>query len=360
MKNTLNIKDLSWEDIKTLVEELKLPKFRAEQIWRGIYQENSLEAEDLTLLPKEQRALLAENYKFNSFKSYKKFVSVDGSVRFLFELWDGEKVESVFMPWHDEDGNLERATICVSSQIGCGLDCKFCATGTMGLTRNLKASEIIDQIIVTEKDLGIELSNIVFMGMGEPLLNFNNVIKTIENLTVGPHKKFRRKRITVSTSGVIPGIRKLAELDPPVKLALSLHATTNGVRDKIVPLNQKHGLNPLLLEIEKYYRKTRMPLTYEYIPFKDLNDSDDDAKRLAKIAKRVMSRVNLIPFNDISFTEPTGISASLKPCSSDEMVEFAERVKHYGGVATIRDTFGRDIDAACGQLALSEKTSENI
>jgi 23S rRNA (adenine2503-C2)-methyltransferase len=358
MKNTLNIKDLSWEDIKTLVSELELPKFRAEQIWRGIYQTLAIDADELTLLPKDQRELLNKNYRFSSFKSYKKFISVDGSVKFLFELHDGEKVESVYMPWHDEDGNLERATICVSSQIGCGLDCKFCATGTMGLTRNLKTSEIIDQIIYTEKDLDVELSNIVFMGMGEPLLNFNNVYKSIENLTGGPFQKFRRKRITVSTSGVIPGIRKLAEMEPPVKLALSLHATTNGVRDKIVPLNQKSNLETLLLEIEKYYRKTKMPLTYEYIPFKDMNDSDLDAKRLAKIAKRVLSRVNLIPFNDISFTEPTGISAQLKPVSDAEMVEFAQKVKSYGGVATIRDTFGRDIDAACGQLALSEKESE--
>ncbi|MDC1068379.1 23S rRNA (adenine(2503)-C(2))-methyltransferase RlmN [Candidatus Kapabacteria bacterium] len=358
MTNKLNIKDLSWEDLNTLTQQLELPKFRAEQIWRGLYQHLAISSEEMKLIPKVQRDLLDKNYRFNSFQSYKKFVSIDGSVKFLFELWDGEKVEAVYMPWHDEEGKLERATICVSSQIGCGLDCKFCATGTMGLTRNLKASEIIDQIITCEKDLGITLTNIVFMGMGEPLLNFNNVMKSIENLSGGPFKKFRRKRITVSTSGVIPGIRKLAELQPPVKLALSLHATTNGARDKIIPLNQKSGgLNPLLLEIEKYYRKTKMPLTYEYIPFKGLNDTEQDAKRLAKIAKRVPSRVNLIPFNDISFTEPTGISASLRPVDDKKMNEFVNQIKSFGGVAIVRDTFGSDIDAACGQLALSEKES---
>jgi 23S rRNA (adenine2503-C2)-methyltransferase len=358
MKTNLNIKDLTWGDLQTLSQELGLPKFRSEQIWRGVYQNLALDASELNLIPKEQRELFADHYRFNSFKSYKKFVSIDGSVKFLFELWDGEKVESVYMPWHDEEGELERATICVSSQIGCGLDCKFCATGTMGLTRNLKTSEIIDQIIITEKELGVELTNIVFMGMGEPLLNFNNVIKSIENLTGGPFKKFRRKRITVSTSGVIPGIRKLATMSPPVKLALSLHATTNGVRDQIVPLNQKSNLANLLLEIEKYYRETKMPITYEYIPFKDMNSSEQDAKRLAKIAKRVPSRVNLIPFNDISFTEPTGISAQLKPVDDAAMQTFANQIREFGGVATIRDTFGRDIDAACGQLALSEKESD--
>lgn len=355
MKKTVNIKDLSWEDILTLTQELELPKFRAEQIWRGLYQTLALSGQELNLIPNEQRDLLENNYHFSSFKSWRKFVSVDGSVKFLFELLDGEKVEAVYMPWNDEEGNLERATICVSSQIGCGLDCKFCATGTMGLTRNLKASEIIDQIIVTEKELGVRLTNIVFMGMGEPLLNFNNVFKAIENLTGGPYQKFRRKRITVSTSGVIPGIRKLMEMDPPVKLALSLHATTNGVRDKIVPLNQKSGLSPLLEAVEMYYRKTNLPVTYEYIPFKNLNDTEQDAKRLAKIGKRVPSRINIIPFNDISFTEPTGISAELKPSRTDHILKIAKQIKKYGGVATIRDTFGKDIDAACGQLALSEK-----
>jgi 23S rRNA (adenine2503-C2)-methyltransferase len=193
--------------------------------------------------------------------------------------------------------------------------------------------------------------------MGEPLLNYNNVVKTITNLSSGPFQKLNPKRITVSTSGVIPGIKKLGNLDRPVKLALSLHATTNGVRDKIIPLNEKTELKPLLAEIDEYYRKTKLPVTYEYIPFDGMNDTLEDAKRLAKVAKRVPSRVNLIPFNDISFTEPTGISAQLKPTPMDKVYEFAENIRKFGGVVTIRDTFGKDIDAACGQLALSEKES---
>ena len=352
-----NIKSLNYHELEDFVTESGFPAYRAEQLFREIYLKGKISLNEIGLIPQELKDKLEETFVFDSFKSKSKQTSVDGSVKFLFELFDGNKIEAVYMPWQNDDGKSVRTTICVSSQVGCALDCKFCATGTLGLTRNLDAHEIVSQVLEAEKELGDQITNIVFMGMGEPLLNFSNLAKSIEILSDSKFPKVRRKKITVSTSGVIPKITRLAQLDPPVKLALSLHATTNGVRDKIVPLNQKSNISGLMDKVEEYYRMTKLPITYEYIPFKDLNDTIEDAKRLAKIAKRVPSRVNIIPFNDISFTEPTGISASLKPSSTERIVEFSNEIKKFGGAVTIRDTFGEDIDAACGQLALSDKQS---
>lgn len=356
MEKKINIKSLSLKDLEEFCKENKIAKFRAEQIFKQIYFSGADSIENMKLIPSDVKDILLEHFDFDSFSSVKKFVSIDGSVKFLFTLQDGNKIEAVYMPWiTDEDEKPERTTLCVSSQIGCALDCKFCATGTMDLKRNLEAHEIVSQVLVVEKEIGEKISNIVFMGMGEPLLNFKNVLKSIDILSDLKFPKIARKKITVSTSGVIPKIYKLADLEKPVKLALSLHATTNGVRDKIVPLNQKSNISELMDAIEYYYRKTKLPITYEYIPFENMNDTDEDAKRLAKIYKRVPSRINLIPFNDISFTNPQGISAELKPTKANEIQRFSTQIRNYGGVVTIRDTFGSDIDAACGQLALSEK-----
>lgn len=356
MNNKENIKSLTFKEIEEFCNDNNIPKFRAEQIFRQIYFSGANSFESMKLITSEVKEILNNNFEFNSFKDFKKFISIDGSVKFLFTLHDGNKIEAVYMPWiTDEDDKPERTTLCVSSQVGCGLDCKFCATGTLGLMRNLETHEIVSQILVVESELNEKITNIVFMGMGEPLLNFKNVKNSIEILSDIKIPKISRKKITVSTSGVIPKIYKLAEFAKPVKLALSLHATTNGVRDKIVPLNQKSNISELMDAIEYYYRKTKLPITYEYIPFQNLNDTDEDAKRLAKICKRVPSRINLIPFNDISFTNPQGISAELKPTSTAEIQRFSTQIRNYGGVVTIRDTFGSDIDAACGQLALSEK-----
>ena len=356
MKTKTNIKSLTLQEIESFCIENNIPKFRAEQIFRQIYFSGAESIETMKLITSEIKEKLIENFEFESFKSYKKFISIDGSVKFLFTLLDGNKIEAVYMPWlTDEDDKPERTTLCVSSQVGCAMGCEFCATGTLGLKRNLETDEIVSQILIVEKELKEKITNIVFMGMGEPLLNFKNVITSIEILSDLKIPKIARKKITVSTSGVVPKIYKLAELEKPVKLALSLHATTNGVRDKIIPLNKKSNISELMDAIEYYYRKTKLPITYEYIPFENLNDTDEDARRLAKICKRVPSRINIIPFNDISFTNPEGIAAQLKPTSSAEIQRFYSQIRNYGGVATIRDTFGSDIDAACGQLALSEK-----
>ena len=329
-------------------------KYRASQLLNGIYVEKSENFHDISTLPIELKDYLRDNFTFNSLKVKRIRKSSDSSVKYLFELADGKSVEAVYMPWFDEsDGIIERVTLCISSMAGCPVECAFCATGTMGFIRNLETAEIIDQILFVEKDLNTKITNIVFMGMGEPLLNFNNVAKSIELLTLPQNKMLSRKRITLSTVGITAKIKHLADSKNPVKLAISLHATTNGFREKIIPMAKGVKLNDLMDAVEYYYRKTKLPITYEYIPFEGMNDSDEDAKRLAKILKRVPSRVNIIPFNDISFTGAGGFSAQLKPTKSDRILEFGAAVKSYGGAVTIRDTFGADIEAACGQLALA-------
>jgi 23S rRNA (adenine2503-C2)-methyltransferase len=259
------------------------------------------------------------------------------------------------MPWFDEDiDSTERITLCISSMAGCPVECAFCATGTMGLIRNLETAEIIDQILLVQKELNCEITNVVFMGMGEPLLNYKNVVKSLDIMTSEWGLNLSRRKITLSTAGITNRIKQLHKIPKPVKLALSLHATTDDTRSKLIPMAANLKLAELLSAVEGYYRETKIPVTYEYIPFDGFNDTEADAKRLAKILKRVPSRVNIIPFNDISFAMPKGFGKELKPTPKDKILHFGDMVRKNGGRVTIRDTFGQDIEAACGQLALSE------
>lgn len=356
----MNLRNYDYDELVQLFQNIDVPDYRVEQLFTALYSNKINSLDQITTYPKDLRAFLMEKYTLQSFKAMKKQVSVDGSVKYLFTMTDGKSIESVFMPWYDDAENKNiRNTLCISSQVGCSLDCKFCATGTMDLERNLETHEIISQILDIEHDLNTKITNVVFMGMGEPLLNYRNVARAVNILTHPLTDMMSRRKITVSTSGVVPSIKKLANLRRPPKLAISLHGTTNGFRDKIMPINLKADISALMNAVEEYYRKTKLNITYEYIPFEGMNDTIEDAKRLAKICKRVPSRINLIPFNDISFTEPTGIAETLKPSSSERIVEFANEIRKFGGIVTIRDTFGSDIDAACGQLALSNRTKSN-
>ncbi|MBX3043034.1 MAG: 23S rRNA (adenine(2503)-C(2))-methyltransferase RlmN [Candidatus Kapabacteria bacterium] len=355
MNKRNNIKNYDIEELENYLTSKNFDKFRAAQIFNGIYSEKFENFNKITTLPLQLKNHLTENFSIWSLKTKKVRESSDGSIKYLFELFDGKSVEAVYMPWYDEtDGEIERVTLCISSMAGCPVECAFCATGTMGFQRNLETSEIIDQILFVEKDLGKKITNIVFMGMGEPLLNFTNVVRTISILTHPANKLLTRKKITLSTVGITAKIKHLASTKNPVKLAISLHATTNGFREKIIPMAKGVRLNELMDVVEFYYRKTKMPITYEYIPFESMNDTDEDAVRLARILKRVPSRVNIIPFNDISFTGVSGFAASLKPTKMERVLEFGALVRRNGGAVTIRDTFGTDIEAACGQLALAE------
>lgn len=351
-----SVYDLSLAEWIKFTESLGEKKFRAEQVFIELYKNRRQSISELKTLPKSIITAIDENFTFDVFKSTKKQVSVDGSVKFLFTLKDNKAIESVYMPWMEDDSDKPvRETLCISSQVGCAVDCSFCATGKLGFMRNLSIAEIVMQVLEVEKQLQTKITNIVFMGMGEPLLNYKNVVDSIRIFTNDKVDFIRPKRITVSTSGVVTKMYKLADENLSVKLALSLHSTTNGVRDKIIPINKSNDLSKIMEAIDYYYHKSKLPITYEYIPFAGLNDTDLDAKRLAKISKRLPSRINLIPFNDISFTNPQGYAAELRPTNKEGIAEFVKNIRKYGGTVTVRDTFGSDIDAACGQLALSEK-----
>ncbi len=351
-----SVYDLSLAEWIKFTESLGEKKFRAEQVFIELYKNRRQSISELKTLPKSIITAIDENFTFDVFKSTKKQVSVDGSVKFLFTLKDNKAIESVYMPWMEDDSDKPvRETLCISSQVGCAVDCSFCATGKLGFMRNLSIAEIVMQVLEVEKQLQTKITNIVFMGMGEPLLNYKNVVESIRIFTNDKVDFIRPKRITVSTSGVVPKMYKLADENLSVKLALSLHSTTNGVRDKIIPINKSNDLSKIMEAIDYYYHKSKLPITYEYIPFAGLNDTEIDAKRLAKISKRLPSRINLIPFNDISFTNPQGYAAELRPTNKEGIAEFVKNIRKYGGTVTVRDTFGSDIDAACGQLALSEK-----
>jgi 23S rRNA (adenine2503-C2)-methyltransferase len=351
-----NIKNISDSELREILTQNKQPAFRSEQIKQAIYKNRKKSFSEISNLPKGLIHFLEENFTINSLiiKTIRK--SKDGSIKFLFSLEDGNSVEAVYMPWFDDSSEyIERETLCISSMAGCSVGCAFCATGTIGFKKNLDIAEIIDQIFLVEDHLNTKLNNIVMMGMGEPLLNYNNVVASLDILTDPNYEIFTRKRITVSTSGIAPRIKQMAKISRPVKLAISLHATSNGVRDKIMPINQSFKLELLMDSIEEYYKATKIPITYEYIIFDGLNDTDDDINRLTKIARRVPSRVNIIPFNDISFTNPTGFASELKPARKDRMEYFANKLRENGVASIVRDTFGGDIEAACGQLALTEE-----
>lgn len=350
-----NIKDLSETELKEFLENEREPRFRFNQIMIALYKNHITDFAEISTIPNSLKNKLNENFAIQSLKIKNTQFSNDGSIKFLLSLEDNNLVEAVYMPWYDEDGvAMVRQTLCISSQVGCGINCSFCATGKIGLKRNLKASEIIEQIFAIENYLNTKITNVVFMGMGEPLQNFKEITKSLEILTNPEYELLSRRHITVSTSGIVPRIRELAHIQRPTKLAISLHAPTNGKRSQIIPLNNKYPISELMDAVEYYYRITNIPITYEYIVFDNFNDTKEDAKALARIARRVPSRVNLIPFNDITFALPENYNLTLKPASREKIESFAKQLRLEKVPVIIRETFGDDIEAACGQLALSE------
>ena len=354
------IKNYNASEIEKIVLDLGHKKFRATQLMNELHSQRKTDFAEMKTLPGDLRTALAEKYEAGSFAETHKTVSRDGTVKILFTMHDGNAVETVMIPEiYDDPERKDRYTLCVSSQVGCSLNCAFCATGKLGYKRNLEPAEIIDQLIYAEKLVDIKMTNIVYMGMGEPFLNIDNVFKSIRIISDPAVGLMPAKRITVSTSGIVPGIEALADNFKRIKLAISLHATTDLVREKIVPAARKWDLKAIGEAIEYYYHKTKIPLTFEYILFDGLNDSEDDAKRLARISRRVMSKVNLIPYHSIDFTNPEGIAAELKPASSRTIMRFADSLRAKKVTTIIRSSSGEDIAAACGQLAFSEQNTYN-
>ncbi|MFP4528541.1 MAG: 23S rRNA (adenine(2503)-C(2))-methyltransferase RlmN [Candidatus Kapaibacterium sp.] len=347
------IKDYTLEELRGIFERQAKPAFRANQIFENIYRGRRNDFREITNLPKDLRAELEDTYIIDALEPIEARRSLDGSVKFLFRMAGGDMIESVLMPYHSDEDSLapERSTLCVSTQAGCPLRCRFCATGTLGFRRNLSPAEIVDQYLKAEAATDRRITNVVLMGMGEPLLNFDNVARALDIFTNPRADLVSRKKITLSTVGIIPKIYDLAEIANPVKLAVSLHSAIQEKREKLMPIARKFPLGELGNAVENYYRKTGLSITYEYILFDGINDGQRDADRLIKFARRVNSIVNIIPFNDVSFALESG--AELRPAPVESVDRFVEYIRASGVVVKIRKSFGPDIEAACGQLALS-------
>ncbi len=361
VSGTNHLKNYSLEELTGIVTELGEPKFRAKQCFLAIFQPGLRSLDDISTLPQSLRNKLEEQYRLFSMEIEDVQLSEDGTKKYLFRLSDGMAVEAVLIPSEliTDYGEPKRLTLCVSSQVGCQLGCKFCATASLKLKRNLTVAEIVDQYMLVQQQSDKQITNMVFMGMGEPMLNYDNVMKSIDIFTHPDLKLIGARHITVSTAGVLPGIQRMADENRPVKLAISLHATTNALREKLMPLSKTFTLKKLGEAAEYYYRKTRKPITYEYILFDGLNDSELDVERLARITRRVPSKVNVIPFHPIEFTHPEGFAAELQATTKENFQRFIAKLKHAGVTVMIRSSSGEDIDAACGQLAFSKVAEQH-
>jgi 23S rRNA (adenine2503-C2)-methyltransferase len=342
IQNKVNLKvyllDQSYEELLTFVANLGLEKYRAKQIFRGIYVENLTDFAQLTTIPKNLRQELNRLTRIRSLKLVTSTASGhDGTVKFLWELADGMKIESVII----YEG--KRITFCISSQVGCALDCRFCATGKMGFLRNLASGEIVEQVLVMKEKVSGNLpTNIVFMGMGEPLLNLRNVLKASYLLTDPEGLTFSRKKITISTSGMINGIRQLADLNAPFSLAISLNAVFQDKRQQIMPMSILQPLAELQKIIYYYVRRTHRRVTLEYIMIDNINDTRRDAEQLLKFTARIPCKINLIPCNS---SDP-----EFPPPDPDKIIWFREYLNDHQRTAMVRLRKGWEIQAACGQL----------
>lgn len=332
-------------------------KYRAKQVYDAMYIQRVESIQDMTLLPQEMRERFESGFRTQSVKLETVQESKDGTKKFLFELWDGRAIESVLIPSEMiVDGeHPRRLTLCVSTQVGCNLGCVFCATASLKLARNLTSGEIVDQFLQAQKYSTMPITNIVFMGMGEPMNNYDNVMRATQIFTDQRTKMVASRRTTISTAGVIPGIVRMADEGQLIKLAVSLHATTQEVRAELMPIAKKYQLPELIEALEYYYRKTHKSVTYEYILFDGLNDSLADVKRLGKLARRMPTKVNVIPFHEIDFALPEDFNMTLKPSSEEQFQWFTDALRAEDVQVNVRSSAGLDIDAACGQLALSKE-----
>lgn len=342
-KEQNNIRHLSLADLERYFEELGDKKFRAKQVHEWLWQKQAMSFADMTNLSKELRQQLGEQFTLPALQVDATQNSADGTVKNRFKTWEGHLVEGVLIPTE------ARNTACVSSQIGCSLSCRFCATGYIDRKRNLDFDEIYDEVVLinrqSEKIYNKKLTNIVFMGMGEPLLNYKNVLKAIEKITSPDGLGMSPKRITVSTAGVAKAIRQLGDDNVKFKLALSLHAPTDAKRHEIMPINDSNNIKSLVDALNYFYQKTKSEITFEYILFKNFNDSLKDADDLIKLYRQVPADlVNLIEYNPIDF-------AKFEKPDEEQVEAFMNYLAKNRVNARLRRSRGKDIDAACGQLA---------
>ncbi len=336
-----NIKNYNLEELQEIVENLGEKKYRAEQIFNWIYKENVTSFDDMANLPLSLREKLKENYDLHIFKIITKQESKDGTKKYLFDILDGNAIESVLMEYK------HGYTICVSSQVGCKMGCKFCASTGVKFARSLEAGEIVEQLQAVERDSGVKISNVVFMGIGEPLDNFENVLKAISLINNQKGINIGARHISISTSGIVPKIYELADKDLQCTLSISLHSASNEKRSAMMPINNAYNIEELMKACRYYIEKTNRRISFEYALAKENNDNLDDAKELVKLLRGMLCHVNLIPINKIE-------NGKFNKSTNENIMKFRDYLNSHGIVATIRRELGSDIDAACGQLRKKE------
>ena len=350
MTEKQNIRALSKKELKDFFVDNGDKAFRAKQVSEWLWKKGATTFEEMSNLSLSTREMLDSNFVINAVKVAEEQKSKDKTIKNAFQLYDGSITEGVLIP------TPKRMTACISSQVGCSLSCAFCATGKLDRLRNIDAEEIFDQVVIiknqAEQNYNTPLSNIVYMGMGEPLLNYKNVLRSIEMITSEEGLGMSPKRITVSTAGIAKMIKQLGDDEVKFNLALSLHAATDAKRSEIMPINDSNSLEALTEALAYFHEKTGSRVTFEYIIFKDFNDSLEDAKDLAAFAKVVPCKINIIEYNPID-------DAKFEKADSEKTDKFAEFLENtFNLIVNVRRSRGKDIDAACGQLANKNKAAK--
>ena len=331
-----DIKSMTLEWLTRAMQELGQPAFRGRQVFSWLHGRGAVSFDEMTDLSKALREQLEERYYINTLRVARRQVSrLDGTVKYLWELMDGNCIESVLMQYHH--GN----TVCISSQVGCRMGCAFCASTVGGKVRDLRPSELIDQVLFTQRDSGKPISNIVLMGIGEPMDNLDNVLRFLELVNHRDGLDIGMRHISLSTCGLIPGIRRLAELKLQLTLSVSLHAPDNETRSRIMPVNRAYDVEQLFAACHEYFRQTGRRISFEYAMIDGVNDHDWQADLIAEKLRGMPGHVNMIPLNDVR-------ESPLKP--SRRIRQFQQRLESHGVTATVRRSLGGDIDASCGQL----------
>ena len=355
MNQSADLNTFTREAFAGFCSRLKVPRYRADQLLQWIHQKNAGSFEEMTNLPQPLREVLSSSAQLNALALVHRNESSDRTVKCLFELYDGKQVESVLIPEFFDDGVPDRLTVCVSSQVGCLFGCTFCATGKMGLHRNLTIGEITRQVLwmnrIALETLGKKITNVVYMGMGEPFHNYDPVTESAALLCHPLGLNLSPRRITISTVGLTRQIVRYANEGHPWNLAISLHAADDLKRNRIMPINENLNLQALKEAVQHYYEKRRQPLTYEYLLFDRFNDAIEDARKLASIARWAPCKVNIIMYNHVD-------GVDLQRASESRLDRFMAELTRSDVRATVRRSRGDDIDAGCGQLAIREQKEQ--